>query len=136
MFLLNNTNKEIAVKEDLVIIADDHQVFPLEPRVLNKYLRQKSASYLFYLLLTPLNIATYDSDGNYQRIYPIGLILGPALAVGNLIGASMANKNLNREYSNEYIINKKIGPYETITGLMAIKATGCPSLSIFRLGNN
>lgn len=54
---------------------------------------------------THLNITELDSDGNYQRFYPVGLVLGPSLAIGNLIAASVANKNLMRDYSNEYIQN-------------------------------
>lgn len=128
--LTNNSNKEIVVKDDLIFTANSQQVFPLEPTVLKQSIKQYPATYLLYLLLTPLSFNTYDQYGNVESTIPFGLILGPGLAIGNLVGSSSANKNMVGEYSKELIINKTVGPGETITGLMAIKTTGFPTLSV------
>lgn len=130
--ITNNSNKEIVVKDDLVFTANNEQVFPLEPTVVKQYLGQKAGFYLFYLLLSFVSINTYDAYGNIESSYPIGLLIGPAIAVGNLVGASLANNNFIEEYSRENIINKTIPPGETTSGLMAIRAGGEPVISVIR----
>jgi hypothetical protein len=63
--------------------------------------KQSPASYLWYLLLTPVQFysgSTTTSNGYYTETkpansFPIGLIVGPGLAGGNMIAASSANKN-------------------------------------------
>ena len=130
--ITNSSNKEIVVKDDLVFTANNEQVFPLEPTVVKQYLGQKAGFHLFYLLLTFISINTYDAHGNIESSFPIGLILGPGIAFGNLIGATQANKNFVEEYSRESIINKTISPGETVSGLMAIRATGEPVISVIQ----
>jgi len=126
----NNTNKPIVIKDNISFYANNQRVYPLEPLALKSMLKQQGGYYLFYLLFTPMTFTTFDGNGNVQSSYPYGLVLGPALAFGNLIGASTANKTMINEFSKENIITKTIEPGEKVSGLMAIKTFDYPELTI------
>jgi hypothetical protein len=62
--------------------------------------------------------------------FPIGLILGPGLAGGNMIAASSANKKFNTDL-NDYDLNgKTIKKGETSYGLIGINSTNFDSIKI------
>jgi len=87
-------------------------------------LEQKPASYLWYLLLTPMNLYTYKTNSyggqETSSSTPIGLIVGPGLAGGNFIAASSANKKFESEILEYDIIGRVIKKGETVNGLIGI----------------
>jgi hypothetical protein len=70
-----------------------NEVNLVETEKLFKTVKQSPASYLWYLLLTPVQFysgSTTTSNGYYTETkpansFPIGLIVGPGLAGGNMI---------------------------------------------------
>jgi hypothetical protein len=128
--ITNNSDKELMFGRDILItyengkeavIMDYLQVF--------RNLRQRPALYLFYLLLTPLNIFATNSSGKTTTI-PIGLVVGPGVSGGNIIGASVANKNFKNELIENDIIGDIVKPGETIYGLIGLKLTSYEALKI------
>jgi hypothetical protein len=78
---------------------------------------------LLYLLLTPMQLYTTDESGNTETT-PIGLIIGPGIALGNMAGAGAANQNFLQELLQYNIINKTIEPGQTMHGLISIRDNG------------
>ena len=61
-------------------------------------LEQNTPIYLLYLLLSPLQLTKTENNGFETKttpFFPIGLILGPGISIGNMIVSSTANKNFN-----------------------------------------
>ncbi|MDX1461464.1 MAG: hypothetical protein R3359_00290 [Marinirhabdus sp.] len=96
-------------------------------------LKQKPATYLFYLLLTPLNLQTIENKNGFQEaknIFPIGLILGPAITGGNMIVAGSANKKFKADLESNNVLGKTIKPGETLDGLLIINSATFESLRL------
>lgn len=53
---------------------------------------------------------------------PIGLIIGPGIAAGNLIAASSANKKFKNDLREYSLQGKRIPKGETVYGLIEIRA--------------
>ena len=110
-----------------VLVLDNEQIF--------QYIRQKPATYLWYLLLAPVQLYSGSSTNSYGQSaptnsFPIGLIAGPGLAGGNMIGAAEANRNLKKDLAEYGIIGKIIKKGETVYGLVGIKSEGYESLKL------
>ena len=92
-------------------------------------LKQSTTSYLWYLLITPMNLYTSE-NGHKTSSTPIGLVTAPSLAAVNMITVDTANQKFKTEML-EYNINGtliKIG--ETKYGLIGIKADSFDSLKL------
>ncbi|MCD8413767.1 hypothetical protein LNI90_04835 [Tenacibaculum dicentrarchi] len=98
--LTNNSDKDIIFGKDLKLTYDDGAgLYIMENEMVFKSLKQSVASYLWYLLLTPLRFYTTDSSNGYNQqtsSTPVGLIVGPGIAGGNMIAANSANKKFIR----------------------------------------
>jgi len=81
-------------------------------------IKQKVPFYLFYLLLTPTQL-TVNEDS-----FPIGYVLGPGLAAGNMAVASTANSRLKKELTDFDLFGKTIKPGQTLYGLIGIPEGG------------
>lgn len=124
----NNSNKDIIFGKDVVLSYENgSEVFVMENDKVFKALRQKPASYLWYLLLTPMNLYTAASNGT-QSSTPIGLVIGPGLAGGNLIAASSANKKFKGEMLDYNINGTTIRKGEVKYGLVGISSESFDSL--------
>ena len=126
----NNSNKPLVIKDDISFYANNQRIYPMEPLALKSMIKQQGGYYLFYLLFLPMTFNTYDTQGNIESSLPYGLVLGPALAIGNMIGASSANKNMTNEYSRENILTKTVEPGKKISGLLAFKSFDYPEITI------
>lgn len=73
-----------------------------------------------------------DENGNVTSSFPIGLIIGPAIALGNVIGAASANANMLKELTADNIMGKTVEPGQTVTGLMALPGYDYPNLEARR----
>ncbi|HLN54136.1 MAG TPA: hypothetical protein VK212_10545 [Lentimicrobium sp.] len=128
--LTNNYDFPVTVGRDINFYSGENLITVLDPFVAKQMLKQSAPTYLLYLLMTPLTFNIINSQGRVTDSYPIGLILGPGIAAGNVITASSANGNLFRDLSEYNIMGKDIRPGETVYGLLAISQFGYDPISI------
>jgi hypothetical protein len=126
--ITNNTDSVLSIGKDFAFYSGNKQINLIEPIALQKIFKQSSASYLFYLLLTPLKL--YVADNNSVETYSIGYALGPTLAVGNLLVASSANSNFQKELNHYNIINTNIEKGETVYGIIGLDGIGYDPICI------
>lgn len=137
--ITNNTEKDIILGQDFKFSYENgHEVNIIETEKLFKTVKQSPASYLWYLLLSPVQFysgTTTTSNGYYNETkpansFPIGLILGPGLAAGNMIAASSANKNFKNELMEFDLNGKTIKKGETVYGLIGTYSNSYDSIKI------
>jgi len=119
--LTNNTSQPINVSNDLTFYSGENQVLLMAPATIKALLKQSAATSLLFLALTPFNLIVIS--GNSASVIPVGLVLGPAMAIGNTSAASGANKKFYRELVSYNILEQNIQPGETIYGLIGIRET-------------
>jgi hypothetical protein len=137
--ITNNTEKEIVLGRDFKLSYENgNEVNLIETEKIFKTIKQSPASYLWYLLLSPLQLysgTTTTSNGFYTETkptntFPIGLIAGPGLAGGNMIAASSANKNFKNELMKFDLNGKTIKKGETVYGLIGSNSGSYDSIKI------
>ena len=137
--ITNNSEKEVVFGRDFKLIYESGtEVRLIETENLFKKIKQSPASYLWYLLLSPTQFysgTTTTSNGYYTQTkpansFPIGLVLGPGLAGGNMIAASSANMNFKNELMQFDLNGKTIKKGETVYGLIGIKSRRYDSIKI------
>ena len=131
----NNTEKDLVFGKDIKLnFESGNELYLLENEKTFKSLKQSPASYLFYLLLSPIQLFTKKTNSNgmteQTSSTPIGLIIGPGLALGNMIVASNANKKFKTEL-NDYSINGKIiKKGETVFGLITFQSDNYGAIKV------
>lgn len=131
--ITNNTVSELIIGRDIAFYSGQSQIFPMEPLVIKQSIKQIVPGYLFYLLLTPVNLTvtkTSSNGHNDTEMYPVGLGLGPAITFGNMLVAGSANKNMLNELMEFNILNRDIQPGETVYGIIGIRDMGYVPLTI------
>lgn len=137
--ITNNTEKDIIFGKDFKLSYENgNEVSLIETEKLFKTIKQSPASYLWYLLLSPLQFysgTTTTSNGYYTETkpthtFPVGLILGPGLAGGNMIAASSANKNFKKELLEFDLNGKTIKKGETVYGLIGSNSNSYDSIKV------
>jgi hypothetical protein len=129
--IINNTDKPLKFGENLNIYSDDRQILPLEPSLVHKQLKQGVAIYLLYGLLTATRLTTTKavSSGNTVQqqttdVFPIGLLIGPPIMVGNLLVAGTANQRFLKELQEYDLSGKTILPGQKVYGLISMQDFG------------
>jgi hypothetical protein len=117
--IVNNGNETLKYGENFKFVSGDKDVIPLDPLTTFQKVKQKTTSHLWYLLMLPLqlNIVTPTSKDSY----PIGLVVGPGLAIGNLLYASSSNSKFKEELLQYDVLGKDIKPGETGTFLLSFQ---------------
>lgn len=133
--ITNNSDKDLMFGEGAKLTyMNGTEIFVMENNNVFQTLKQSPATYLWYLLLTPVNFYTYSTNSyggqEMTSSTPIGLILGPGLAGGNMIVASSANKKFKNEMLDFNINGTIIKKGETKYGLIGIKADSFDSLKL------
>lgn len=137
--ITNNTEKDLSFGKDFKLTYENNNELSLiETERLFKTIKQSPTSYLWYLLLTPAKFysgTTTTQNGNTTETkpansFPIGLILGPGIAGGNMIAAGSANKNFKNELMEFDILSKKIKKGETVYGLIGVNANNYDAIKI------
>lgn len=133
--ITNNSDRDLVFGEDLrLTYANNNAISLLEREKVFSSLRQKPATHLFYLLLTPLTFSTTttNSQGFSQTSssFPAGLILGPTLAGANLFTASGANKKFKNDLLEYDMRGKLIPRGATVYGLVGIRADNYDALKV------
>lgn len=131
----NNTEKDLTLGRDIkltygngdeLVVIDNNKVFTS--------LKQSPATHLLYLLLTPLNLyTTKTSSSGYTETTsstPIGIVLGPGLAAGNMIAAGSANKKFKDELLKYNIYGTTIKKGETKHGLIGVRTETFDAIKI------
>ncbi|WP_396601974.1 hypothetical protein [Algibacter sp. R77976] len=132
--ITNNTDRDLIVGKDFSLVyanGSDVNILDLEKTFVS--LKQSPATHLLYLLLTPLNLYTTESQNGFQQTTsstPIGLVIGPGLAAGNMIAAGSANKKFKNEISENNIYGSVIKKGETKVGLVGIKSFSHDALKL------
>ncbi|MDB9953965.1 hypothetical protein OAD49_00195 [Flavobacteriaceae bacterium] len=133
--ITNNSDRDLMFGKDLTLAyKNGTEVFILENEKVFSTLKQSAASYLWYLLLTPVNFYTKKTNSNgfeeTTSSTPIGLVLGPGLAGGNMIAAGAANTKFNSELMDHNINGVIIKKGETKHGLIGIKSDSFDALKL------
>ncbi|PQJ21568.1 hypothetical protein [Tenacibaculum sp. SG-28] len=99
--ITNNSEKDIMFGGNTTLTYENgNEVIVLENEKVFNSLKQNTATYLLYLLLTPLQFNVTKTNGYSMETNstPIGLLIGPGLAGGNMIAAALPIKNLKLNY--------------------------------------
>lgn len=128
--ITNNSEKDLMFGRDAKLTYENGtEIFVMENEKVFKTLKQSPASYLWYLLLTPMNLYTTE-NGEQTSSTPIGLAVGPGLAGGNMIAAGSANKKFKTEMLEYNINGTLIKKGETKYGLIGIKSDSFDALKL------
>ena len=133
--ITNNSENDIVFGKDIRLAYENgNEALILENERVFKTIKQSPTSHLFYLLLSSLRFYKTSTLPNGQIVtedgFPIGLIIGPGLAGGNMIAASSANSNFKKELEANNIIGKTIKKGETVFGLVGIQSTSYEALKL------
>lgn len=135
--ITNNTGSPVEYQKDFIVLADNNEIEVLPTNVAYNQLKQGVPIYLLYLLLTPTQLTKTETNTSgmtkTENIFPLGLILGPGLAFGNMIAAGTANAKFKKELEDYSIFNKSIAAGETAYAIVAIKEAGFRPLRIKKL---
>jgi hypothetical protein len=124
----NNTDSSINIDRDVAFFSGQNQIIPLEPIAVKNTIKQKVPSYLPYLLLSFLNL--YVSNGGSIESYPIGLVLGPAITIGNMVTAGTANAKMFKELNKYNLLHRDIKKGETVYAIVGLPRTGYNPLTV------
>jgi len=114
--LTNYTDSTIHIGRDLNFYSGQQKISLLDPLMIKYEIKQNVPSYIPYLLLTPASI--YTSNGHTEKTYPVGLVLGPGLALGNMGVAALSNQKMLKELIEYNILYKEIKKEETVYGII------------------
>lgn len=132
--ITNNSNKDYVFGQDLKLTySNGNQINLIENNTVYSMLKQGVPIYLLYLLLTPTNLYTTDTTNGFTETTsstPIGLVIGPGLAAGNMIAAGSANKKFKNELENYNLTGKTIKKGETKYGIIAINSNSSESIKL------
>ncbi|WP_067144999.1 hypothetical protein [Pseudotamlana agarivorans] len=133
--ITNNSEKDIIFGRDVKLgYVNGHELYVMDNDKVYKTLKQSPASYLWYLLLTPINFYTYETNsyGGQETTssFPIGLILGPGIAGGNMIASANANKKFKTQMLDYNLNGTVIKSGEIKHGLIGIEADTYEALTL------
>lgn len=128
--ITNNSDADLMFGRDIKLTYENGQeIIAMENEKVFKTLKQSPASYLFYLLLTPMNLYTSSGNGETSST-PIGLVVGPGLAGANMLAAGSANKKFKTELLEYNLNGTVIKKGEVKYGLVGIKSNSFDAIEI------
>ena len=121
--ITNNTNRTLTFDREIKLVNSKGVYYTiLSKEAVYSNLKQKTASYLWYLLLTPLQFQKTENGSTSST--PIGIFIGPGIAGGNMLVSSSANTKFENELKFNDLNGKNIKPGQTVTGLVGIFSSG------------
>jgi len=134
--ITNLNEKDLVLGKDLNLTYTNGANIPLlSSKEIYREIKQHSGIYLLYLLLTPMQFNTTTSNsngGNDTQSFPIGLLIGPGLAAGNMIKASSSNRQFNNDLKMYNLKDQTIKKGETTYGLIGIRSSNYDALNLKR----
>ena len=119
--LTNNSGKDLIFGKNIKLVnSNGMSLTLLSQEDTYDLIKQKPGFSLFYLLLSGITLTT--EDGGSTNSYPVGLVAGTGLALGNFFGAKSANNKFDAELTDFDIIGKTIKNGETAYGLIGLKS--------------
>lgn len=133
--IVNNSEQDLVFGKDIHLAYENGTpIYQLTDQQTFKLLKQSPASHLLYLLLTPVNLYTTQTNSNgfgqETNSIPIGLVMGPGLAAGNMITAGSANKKFKTDLMENNLNNRTIISGQTAYGLIGIKSNSYDALRL------
>lgn len=133
----NNTSEDLEYNKNFLLYSGQTQVSVLPVETVHNDLKQQAPLYLLHLLWTFTNLTTNTSSSSNgtvtsseTKVFPIGLIIGPVVAFGNVLVASSANNKFRSELTKHSIFNKVIKKGETAFFLVGLKSSGFAPISV------
>lgn len=128
--ITNNSGRDLIFAKDIKLTyGNGSEVVLIENEQVFKTLKQQTATYLLYLLLTPVSFNT-TSNGQQTSSVPIGYGLGPGLTAINMITAGTANQKFKEELLNYNINGTTIKNGTTVYGLVGINSANFEGIKI------
>lgn len=121
--ITNNSEKDIVFGDDFELkYKNGTKLDILGNKNIPPSFKQKTATYLLYLLLTPLKFTKTTAINNNVKTSttPIGLAVGPGIALGNMLVAKSSNKKFKNDLLQFDINGATIKKGETKTGLIGV----------------
>ncbi|AXT52111.1 hypothetical protein D1818_15150 [Aquimarina sp. BL5] len=133
--ITNNGDRDLVFDKDILLQNQSGTPLTiLESKQVFKKLKQSVPSYLWYLLLAPLNLQTTKTNEFGQttsnNVFPVGLIVGPGIAGGNMIVAGSANKKFKMDLYMYNLQGTRIKKGSTVYGLVGIKSNTFKAIDI------
>lgn len=126
--ITNETDKAITINKDVNFFSGDNQLGLMTPEEIKSRVGQVPAAHLPYLLFSFLVLQV--GEGFTAENYPIGLVLGPGLTIGNMSMAASANKKFLTELQDYNVINRELQPGETVNGLIGFRGNTYAPISM------
>lgn len=130
--ITNFSDRPMTLGKDFLLQAGNVPVAPVSKTRLYNRLKQNPGFFMFYMFFIHLNIPSQLITGSSSAVVlPTGLILGPALSLGNLFKAKKNNQNFLAELNLYDLTDKQIAPGETVHGLVGLSHFSFAPLRIY-----
>lgn len=119
--------------ENFHLYAGQNQVYPVDPELVHKELKQGVAIYLLYSLITinKTECDEYTGECTTKLVFPIGV----PITIGNMAVAGTANQNFRNELMQYTLANKIIDDGETVYALIGIAQSDLHPLKLVMKDN-
>jgi hypothetical protein len=131
----NNTDRELDVKRDVDFYVGGNQASPQRPEAALANVRQRTGLYAWWFLLALVNGKKTEVTCDFNRcdedetFIPIGIIIGPAIALTNMGIASSANGAIIKEISDKDVSRRTLKPGESYEGYLVFENIGKAALT-------
>lgn len=117
----NTTNQTLVMGKDFSLTSNGQAIEFINSAEAYQKLKQKNWPALGFLLLA-LTPPVQTTNGASVADFPLGMVVGPMLAAGNIFVAINANKQFQSELQSNTILGSAIKPKETSYGIVIINA--------------
>lgn len=129
--ITNKSSVDRVVGQDLKLVYQNGSDIPLlDNQSIYKNLKQHPATYLFYMLLTPVNAYVSSGYNASTSTIPIGLVIGPGITLGNMLTSSGANRKFRRELEAQSVMGKTVKAGQTLHGVIGINSESYDPIQI------
>lgn len=130
--ITNHSDQALKIGEDIQFFSGNNLLIPMDPNTLKREVKQSTASYLLYMLLTPLklNVTKTDEYGFETETYSIGYGVGPGVTLFNMAISGTANQNFSNEINNYSLNGTILEKGKTVYGILGFRNIGYDPLKI------
>jgi len=129
--ITNYTEEAVVFGKDIKLTYENgNELYIMDNDEVYRALKQIPATYLFYLLLSPIQYYQMNSYGQVTSSFPIGLFSGIGIALLNMMTSYSANGQLKAELLKYNINGYTISRGETKAGLIGIRSDNYNAIKI------